>query len=150
MAPISEEQTRDSARDASAAPALADRTPGPGRPRRVLVVEDDTATRLALSALLRRRGLDVLAVATVDRAMELVGWVPDWVVLDLMLPGRNGVEMLRQLRAWGRAWQERTRVAVVTATNDPQLLAEVQALKPDAFFPKPLDLNAFIARVQTT
>jgi len=114
----------------------------------VLLVEDDTATRLALSALLRRRGLDVTSAATVDRAMELVGWVPDWVVLDLMLPGRNGVEMLRQLRAWGPAWQGRMRVAVVTAATDPQLLAEVDALKPDAFFPKPLDLPALIAHLE--
>src|SRR3982750_2278892 len=73
---------------------------GAARPRRVLIVEDDAPSRLALAALLRRRGLNVSAVATVDQAMELVGWVPDWIVLDLMLPGRNGVEMLRQIRSW--------------------------------------------------
>lgn len=130
--------------DPTAAPASAPANAGAARPFRVLIVEDDAPARLALAALLRRRGLDVAAVSTVDQAMELVGWVPDWVVLDLMLPGRNGVEMLRQLRAWGREWQGRTRVAVMTATNDPQLLADVDTLRPDAFFPKPLDLKALI------
>ena len=105
--------------------------------RRVLVVEDVPDARAALDAILRRRGLQTACAANLASALSLLGWQPDTIVLDLMLPDGNGVEVLRRVRTAGMAAQ----VAVVTATSDDRLLDEVQALKPDALFRKPPDWN---------
>ena len=105
--------------------------------RRVLVVEDTPDARAALDAMLRRRGLQTSCAANLAGALQLLGWRPDTIVLDLMLPDGNGVEVLRRVRNAGMPAQ----VAVVTATSDDRLLDEVQALKPDALFRKPLDWN---------
>ena len=60
---------------------------------RVLVVDDETAIRLTMDALLRRRGYDV---ATAANGEEALGWLMqrafDLVLIDLRLPGMNGLE----------------------------------------------------------
>ena len=103
--------------------------------RRVLVVEDVPDARAALDRMLRHCGLQTACAASLAGALRLLEWRPDTIVLDLMLPDGNGVEVLRRVRSSGVP----TRVAVVTATSDDRLLDEVQALKPDAVFRKPLE-----------
>ena len=110
---------------------------GPSIGRRVLVVEDVPDARTALDRMLRRCGLQTSCAASLADALRLLDWRPDTIVLDLMLPDGNGVEVLRRVRTSGMAIQ----VAVVTATSDDRLLDEVQALKPDAVFRKPLEWN---------
>jgi CheY-like chemotaxis protein len=111
--------------------------PGGGPPigRRVLVVEDVPDARAALDRMLRRCGLQTSCAASLAEALRQLDWRPDTIVLDLLLPDGNGVEVLRRVR--GSGWP--TRVAVVTATSDSRLLDEVQALNPDALFRKPLE-----------
>src|SRR6185437_10362095 len=70
-----------------------------GRPR-VLVVDDDAALAEMLGIVLRREGFEPAFVATGDRAMDAFHRTrPDVVLLDLMLPGRDGLDVCRDLRA---------------------------------------------------
>ena len=108
---------------------------GPPAARRVLAVEDVPDARAALDAVLRRCGHQTACAANLAGALRLLGWNPDAIVLDLILPDGNGVEVLRRVRSSGLPVQ----VAVVTATSDDRLLDEVQTLKPDALFRKPLE-----------
>src|SRR5579859_536386 len=72
---------------------------GPMRPR-VLVVDDDAALAEMLGIVLRREGFEPAFVATGDRAMDAFRRTrPDVVLLDLMLPGRDGLDVCRDLRA---------------------------------------------------
>ena len=67
---------------------------------RVLIVDDDAETRALLQAYLEKQGYRVTAVAddrSLRKALDTV--VPDLIVLDLMLPGRDGLEICRDLRA---------------------------------------------------
>jgi DNA-binding response OmpR family regulator len=65
----------------------------------ILVVEDDQDTREALVKMLGHRGYDVLGAGSGQAALELMdGKVPDLLILDEMMPGMSGLEMLRQLR----------------------------------------------------
>jgi len=106
-------------------------------PGLVLVVEDDPDGRDALVELCRRTAHTCLSASSRAEALaEVVRRPPDAMVLDLMLPDGSGVEVLRVVREH----RFPVRVAVVTAASDPQLLAEVQRLKPDALFRKPVDL----------
>ena len=68
---------------------------------RVLVVDDEPQIRRALSINLRARGYDVDVAQDGERALDLVARKhPDVVVLDLGLPGIDGVEVIRGLRGW--------------------------------------------------
>ena len=64
---------------------------------------------------------------------------PQILILDVMLPDGLGTELLADIRAEGRAMT----VAVVTAVTDPVELAEITALKVDAIFGKPMDIDDF-------
>ena len=75
---------------------------GAARRLRVLIVEDDDSSREPLAALCRHVGHTCVEVATRAAAMaELVRRPPDAVLLDLMLPDGNGVEVLRLVRRHG-------------------------------------------------
>ena len=111
-------------------------------PRRVLLVEDDPASRRAMRLLLKHSGWDVLAVATVGEAIAHLAapgarGLPQWVVLDLMLPDGDGSAVLRYIRGGGLP----IRVTVTTGVSDPVRLAEVQRLQPQSLLRKPIDLD---------
>ena len=70
------------------------------RPPEVLVVDDEPMVREVVSRYLRRDGLDVHELGDGDAAIQwLDSHRPDLVVLDVMLPGTDGLSVLRQLRA---------------------------------------------------
>jgi DNA-binding NarL/FixJ family response regulator len=93
---------------------------------RILIVDDHPLTRDALSALLRQNGFTVVGEAAdgetaVRRAAELE---PDLILLDLSLPGMNGLEALPQLRAAAPA----AEVVVLTASGtEENLLGAIRA-----------------------
>lgn len=111
---------------------------GPVHRRRVLLVEDDRPSRLAMTTLLRARGFDVRAAATLAEGHQMLAWGPECVVLDLMLPDGNGAELLDHLRRHAPA----VHVAVVTATGDPAMLDAVRRLAPELLLRKPIDIDA--------
>ncbi|HEX2011707.1 MAG TPA: response regulator transcription factor [Roseateles sp.] len=111
----------------------------------LLLVEDDPAMRLSLTRSFERRGLTVQAVGDGPAALER--WPqarPDVVVLDLSLPGLDGLEVLARARAAGL----KTPVLILTArgtVGDRILGLNVGA---DDYLPKPFDLDELLARIQ--
>jgi CheY-like chemotaxis protein len=71
----------------------------PIHPTRVLVVEDTESVRALISYMLRRRGYEVVAVDNGPDALAQANDDIDVVVMDVGLPGLNGLEVCRQLRA---------------------------------------------------
>jgi DNA-binding response OmpR family regulator len=83
----------------------------------ILVVEDDEPTRVLITALCRRLGIDVEVAADGVRALDLIRRRPyAALLLDLMLPKMNGFELLREVRACAPAMLART--IVITAASD--------------------------------
>jgi len=73
----------------------------PERPVHVLVVDDEEQIRRALRSILRTRDYKVTEAATGEAALvAAIDEPPDLVVLDLMLPGMDGIEVCRELRTW--------------------------------------------------
>jgi len=71
--------------------------------RQILVVDDDTPIRRTLGVLLGANGFDVCGVADGQAALECLAHENfDLVILDLLLPDLNGVEVCKRLRAWNR------------------------------------------------
>jgi two-component system, OmpR family, response regulator TctD len=112
---------------------------------KLLLVEDDPAMQLSLTRSFERRGLQVQAVGDGLKALERwPQWRPDVVVLDLSLPGIDGLEVLARARADGL----KTPVLILTArgtVGDRILGLNVGA---DDYLPKPFDLDELMARIQ--
>ena len=111
----------------------------------LLLVEDDATMRATLQRSLARRGFQVTALG--DGAAALAEWLArphDAVVLDLTLPGLDGLEVLQQ----GRARGLRTPVLVLTARG--MVGDRVRGLNAgaDDYLPKPFDLDELEARLR--
>ena len=95
----------------------------------VLIVEDDGATREFLRDFLRKQGLNARAVATVPEARRALSLSPpDAIILDLILPGEGGMQMLSELRN-----DDRDRdVPVLILTSKDLTLSEQNFLRHNA------------------
>ena len=111
----------------------------------VLVVDDDQLVRDLLVKFLGLRGYRAFGVKDGHEALSMVKQgPPDLVLLDLMLPDMDGVEVLRQLRAANFTGA----VIIVTGSYDEELLQEAWALHPQEVISKPIDLENMLAIVQ--
>lgn len=88
----------------------------------ILVVEDETALRGALSDKLKRAGFFVLEGRNGEEGLEVaLREHPDLILLDVMMPVMSGMAMFKQLRedAWGKG----ARVVMLTNLNDMEYIA---------------------------
>src|SRR5262249_22452038 len=111
---------------------------------RILVVEDDAASRDALRRLLDHRGWVVETARTVAEAMESLHPPPHCILLDLMLPDGGGEEVLRRVRDESLP----SKVAVCTGTSDAVRLSMVKGMDPDGLFQKPIDFEEVCRAVE--
>lgn len=105
--------------------------------RRILVVEDDPASRRALVALLRMSGYRADVATNLSQALNLLESKPDCILLDLMLPDGTGATVLKYVRSR----QLPIRVAITTGAADWRRLLDGSDNDPDAVFTKPLDFD---------
>lgn len=105
------------------------------RERTVLIVDDNEGVIALFRRYLQHQPYRVHGAQNATRALDIVDQLePDVVILDVMMPDRDGWEALRALRLTGAG--RRARVIVCTIINDPRLAT---ALGADAFLHKPVD-----------
>jgi DNA-binding response OmpR family regulator/anti-sigma regulatory factor (Ser/Thr protein kinase) len=131
-------------RRATAAPASS---PAEGDRPSVLLVEDDTDLREFLTRLLIADGWAVRAVADAESALELTGgsFVPEVVITDVVLPGRDGLALIGQLRR--QPATQRAPMIVLTARHGADAAAEGLAAGADDYISKPFSTDELLARV---
>jgi two-component system KDP operon response regulator KdpE len=113
-------------------------------PARILIVEDDDAIRTALVAKLGLDGHAVTAVAdglAAQRAVESAA--PDLVLLDLMLPGLDGLSVLR----WIRRRDKKLPVLIISARGREEQKVEGLRAGADDYLAKPFGLDELSARI---
>jgi CheY-like chemotaxis protein len=117
----------------------------PPQPR-ILVVEDDLDIRETVTEILREEGYEVDAVGDGLEALDYLRTqpAPRLVLLDLMMPGMNGEDLVRVLR--GSPSLAGIPVAVVSAARDLEERAE--KMKAVAFLQKPITLAGLLALVE--
>ncbi len=111
------------------------------------MVEDDPALGEVIVAALKDEGLDARLAADGDEAMRLVDSAePAAIILDLMMPKRDGFSVLRELRADGRI----TRVPVIVVTAIFGLSERMYATELGAadYVTKPFALDDLVSRVR--
>ncbi len=112
---------------------------------KVLVVDDEPEIQRALRTGLGYHDLDVRSAASGEEALQLVGaWRPDVVLLDLGLPGIDGFEVLRRLRAHG------SQAAIIVVSVMPGERDKVRALDlgADDYVTKPFGVAELLARIR--
>jgi two-component system KDP operon response regulator KdpE len=111
---------------------------------RVLVVDDEPQILRALAVNLRARGFDVELAKTGEQALDVAARThPDVVVLDLGLPGIDGVDVIRGLRGW-------STVPIVVLSAREAEAEKVAALDAgaDDYVTKPFGMDELLARLR--
>lgn len=111
---------------------------------KILIVEDDPHIRMGLEEVLKSEGFEVASCARGDKALEAVSrQQPDLILLDIMLPGMNGYDLCKHLRAR----QSPTPILMLTAKG--QELDKVAGLElgADDYVTKPFGLRELLARI---
>jgi sigma-B regulation protein RsbU (phosphoserine phosphatase) len=118
---------------------------------RILVAEDDAVTRKLLESTLGRLGLDVIAVADGNAAWNTLETLkgkdaPELAVLDWMMPGLEGIQVLRRLRT--TPGFELVYVILLTSRTDKEDVAYGLAAGANDYIAKPFDPSELEARVR--
>lgn len=115
---------------------------------RILVAEDDAVSRTMLEATLGKWAHEVVAVADGSRAWEVLQapTAPDLVVLDWMMPGLDGLEVCRRIRATPKT--QSTYVILLTARDSREDLIRGLQAGADDYIAKPFDARELRARVE--
>jgi putative two-component system response regulator len=115
---------------------------------KILIVDDESGARAALEFLLRREGFEVRDAADGPTAIqECATFRPDLILLDIMMPGMDGFEVCRHIKATPET--RLTPVVLITgltATEDRIMGINSGA---DDFLSKPIDLNELLARTRS-
>ena len=113
---------------------------------RVLIVDDEESMRYFLTRALKRKGFDVAAVASGEEAVEdLTATERDVILLDLRLPGMDGIEVLR------RAKEIRPAAAVIMMSGYGTVDRALEAMRLGAFdfLQKPFDVKTLLAAIHS-
>jgi PAS domain S-box-containing protein len=110
---------------------------------KVLIVDDEPSIRLTLAEFVRREGFEPLAAADAAQAAVLFGEGVEVAVVDINLPGRSGIELLRELR------ERDPRVPVIVITGEPNVahLPEIVRAGAYDFLAKPVLKDAITRAV---
>ncbi len=115
------------------------------RPRRVLVVDDDESIRDLIVTALDFVGYETAQAADgADALARIAELAPDLVVLDVMMPGIDGFEVCRRLRAGG----DTTPVIFLTAKDTSADTLDGFATGADDYLTKPFNLKILVARIE--
>ncbi len=114
-------------------------------PARILVVDDDAATRKMINAALESGGFDVVEAETAAEAMAAIkSHEPDVMLLDLVLPDGDGVEICREVRTF-------SNLSIIMVTGRRDLTDRLAGLDAgaDDYVTKPLAMGELVARIKS-
>ena len=118
--------------------------PGAQGRGRVLVVDDDAALAEMLTIVLRNEGFDSRVCAVGDRALaDFRDYRPDVVLLDLMLPGKDGIDVCKEIRA-----ESGVPIVMLTAKSDTIDVVVGLESGADDYVVKPFKPKELVARIR--
>lgn len=113
--------------------------------KRILIIEDDAHIAEGLRLNLSLKGHDAaIALDGPAGLREWKEWRPDLIVLDIMLPGIDGLSILRNIRLE----DERLPILILSAKSEPEYRVKGLAYGVDDYLSKPFNLDEFLLRVE--
>ena len=114
------------------------------RRNKILIVDDDASLAEMLQLVLRQEGFETVWCATGDAALQVFrDSNPDLVLLDLMLPGINGVDVCRRIRG-----ESGVPIVMLTAKSDTGDVVDGLQAGADDYLGKPFHMEELVARIQ--
>lgn len=105
---------------------------------KLLIVDDQKGIRRLLTEVFLEYGYEIESCANGIRALEVIPeFKPDLIIMDVKMPGMNGIDVLRKLRDTDKD----IRVIMMTAYGDQHYVNQAEALGVARFIIKPFDLN---------
>jgi DNA-binding response OmpR family regulator len=115
--------------------------------RKVLIAEDEPNILISLEFLLRQSNYEVRAARDGEEALRLVeSFSPDLVLLDVMMPARNGFEVCEKIRD-NPAWRG-VKIVMLTAKGRAAEIEKGLALGADAYLSKPFSTKELLGQVR--
>ena len=116
--------------------------------KKVLIADDETNIVISLEFLMQQSGYEVRVARNGDEALAAVeAFEPDLVLLDVMMPRRNGYEVLQAIRA--NPARRATRIVLLTAKGRDVDVEKGLGLGADAYVTKPFATRDLVARVKS-
>jgi DNA-binding response OmpR family regulator len=113
----------------------------------ILIVDDEPNIVVSLEFLMKREGFDVAIAADGESALAAIeASKPDLILLDIMMPGKDGYEVCRQIRATPD-WQT-IKIVMVSAKSRDTEIAKGLALGADAYITKPFSSKELAQQVK--
>lgn len=115
---------------------------------KMLVAEDDLTSRTMLSAILRKQGYEVLEAVDGRQALKALkeSDAPDVVVMDWMMPGLTGLEVVKKVRS--RQAEPPPYIIMLTSRSDKSDIVEALEAGANDYLIKPFDTNELLARIK--
>lgn len=114
-------------------------------PRKVLIVDDEPNIVTSLTFLMKQSGFETSVARDGDEALaEVERFRPDLVLLDVMMPKRDGFEVCQMLRAAG---QTQLKIILLTAKGRETEVAKGLAIGADAYVTKPFSTRELVDQV---
>ncbi len=115
--------------------------------RKILIVDDEPNIVVPLQFLMEQNGYEVRIAETGEEAIDLMArFRPDLVLLDIMLPGVNGLEVCQMLRE--DPGLKNTKIILVSALGRDVDMAKGMAMGADAYITKPFSNREIVTRVK--
>jgi DNA-binding response OmpR family regulator len=113
--------------------------------QRILIVDDEPNIAASLEFLLQRGGYDVRVAHDGEEALaQAEAFVPELVLLDVMMPKLNGYEVCQRLRQGGR----QVKIVMLTARGREVDMEKGKALGADLYVTKPFSTRELVAQVR--
>lgn len=113
--------------------------------KKILIIDDQLGIRLLLTELFKKEGYETAQAANGAEALEyLQKERPDLVLLDMKIPGMDGLEILRRIREIDTS----LKVIMMTAYGELDMIQEAKGLGALKHFTKPFDINEIRAEVR--
>ena len=107
-------------------------------PNKLLIVDDQYGIRLLLHEIFKKEGYDVYQAANGFQAIDIVtNDRPDLVVLDMKIPGMDGIEILKRIKEI----DQDIKVILMTAYGELDIIEEAKKLGAIRYFAKPFDID---------
>jgi two-component system response regulator (stage 0 sporulation protein F) len=105
---------------------------------KILIVDDQFGIRILLNEVFQKEGYDTFQAANGYQALEIVDkHSPDLVLLDMKIPGMDGIEILKRMKAV----DQDIRVIIMTAYGELDMIQEAKDLGAITHFAKPFDID---------
>jgi len=112
--------------------------------KKVLIVDDQYGIRLLLKEVLAKDNISIFQASNGKQALEVIQHEkPDLILLDMKMPGMDGIELLRRLKQLNT----RAKVIMMTAYGELDMVEEASELGAAAHFTKPFDIEELRSEV---